>query len=68
MLIKTIFKENSTGQYRAEIYKGEDTNLYVEYYSPNGEQIKTELFQTNSILYVENMVSNWVNSIKVLNG
>lgn len=67
MLLKTLFKESDHGQYRAEIYQESETEFYVEYYSPAGS-IKRMPYKNSSILFVENMASNWLNSIKVLNG
>lgn len=67
MLLKTIFKESDHGQYRAELYKESETDYYVEYYSPAG-MIKSMPYKNSSILFVENMASNWLNSIQVLNG
>ncbi len=67
MLLKTLFKESDHGQYRAEIHKVNETNFYVEYYGPGGN-IKTMNYNNSSILFVESMASNWLNSIKVLNG
>jgi hypothetical protein len=67
MLLKTLIKESNHGQYRAEIHKVGENNFYVEYYSPSSN-IKTENYNNSSILFVENMASNWLNSIKVLNG
>lgn len=66
MLLKTLFKESDHGQYRAEIYKLDEVNYRVEYYGPSGN-IKTMPYNNSSILFVESMASNWLNSIKVLN-
>lgn len=67
MLLKTLFKESDHGSYRAEIHKETETNFKVEYYGPAGN-IKTAMYNNSSILFVESMASNWLNSIKVLNG
>lgn len=67
MLLKTLFKESDHGQYRAEIHKEDETNYRVEYYSPSGS-IKTMSYNNSSVLFVESMASNWLHSIKVLNG
>ena len=67
MLLKTIFKESDHGQYRAEIYQETETDYYIEYYSPAGS-IKRMPYKNSSILFVENMAQNWLNSIQVLNG
>ena len=67
MLLKTLFKESDHGQYRAEIYKENEQDYYIEYYSPAGN-IKRVPYKNSSILFVENMASNWLGSIKVLNG
>ena len=67
MILKTLFKESDHGQYRAEIHKIDDTNYRVEYYGPTGN-IKNMNYSNSSILFVENMALNWMNSVKVLNG
>lgn len=67
MLLKTLFKESDHGQYRAEIYNETETDFYIEYYGPAGN-IKRIPYKNSSILFVESMASNWLNSIKVLNG
>lgn len=67
MLIKTLFKESDHGSYRAEIYKKDETNFFVDYYSPSGK-IKTETFSNSNVSLIENSASIWLNGIKVLNG
>lgn len=67
MLLKTLFKESEHGQYRAEIHQESETDFYVEYYSPAGS-IKRITYKNSSVLFVEDMASNWLNSIRVLNG
>lgn len=67
MLLKTLFKESDHGQYRAEIHQESETDFYVEYYSPAGK-IKQMQYNNSSVLFVESMASNWLSSIKVLNG
>ena len=67
MLLKTLFKESDHGQYRAEIHQENDTDFCVEYYSPAGN-IKRMQYNNSSVLFVEDMASNWLSSIKVLNG
>jgi hypothetical protein len=67
MLLKTLFKESDHGSYRAEIHKENETDYYIEYYSPSGH-IKQIQYKNSSVLFVEDMANNWLNSIKVLNG
>ena len=67
MLLKTIFKESEHGQYRAEIHQETSSDYYIEYYSPSGS-IKQVPYKNSSVLFVEDMASNWLNSIQVLNG
>ena len=67
MLIKTLFKESDHGSYRAEIHKKDETNFFVDYYSPSGK-IKTENFSNSNVSLIENLASSWLNGIKVLNG
>lgn len=67
MLLKTLFKESDHGQYRAEIYKENEMDFYIEYYGPAGN-IKQVSYKNSSIALVEGMASNWLGSIKVLNG
>jgi len=67
MLLKTLFKESDHGQYRAEIYKENETDFRIEYYSPAGN-IKKMPYKNSSVFFVEEMASNWLSSIKVLNG
>jgi hypothetical protein len=67
MLLKTIFKESEHGQYRAEVYKETETDFYIEYYGPTGH-IKGVPYKNSSVLFVEDMANNWLNSIRVLNG
>ncbi len=67
MLLKTLFKENDIGQYRAEIHQETGRDYYVEYYGPSGN-IKKVPYKNSSILFVEDMALNWLNSIQVLNG
>ena len=66
-LLKTLFRESDHGQYRAEIYKETETDFYIQYYGPSGP-IKKMPYKNSSILFVESMASNWLSSIKVLNG
>lgn len=67
MLLKTLFKESDHGSYRAEIHKIDEADFKVEYYGPSGS-IKSVSYAKSNALFVENMASNWLNSIKVLNG
>jgi hypothetical protein len=67
MILKTLFKESDHGQYRAEIHKKDNNNFRVEFYGPTGS-IKTVDYDDASIIFVEGMASNWLNSVKVLNG
>lgn len=67
MLIKTLFKESDHGSYRAEIHKKDETNFFVDYYSPSGK-IKSEMFHNSSIPLIETSASNWLSGIQVLNG
>lgn len=67
MLVKTLFKESDHGSYRAEIHQENETDYFVEYYSPSGK-IKKLPYKNSSILFVEDMALNWLASIKVLNG
>lgn len=67
MILKTLFKESDHGQYRAEIHKIDETNYRVEYHGPTGN-IKNINYNNSSIFFVENIASNWLNSVKVLNG
>lgn len=67
MLVKTLVKESGDGVYRAEIHQVNATDYRIEYYGPTGS-IKTESFKSASIFYVENAATNWINSIRVLNG
>ena len=67
MLVKTLFKESDHGSYRAEIHKKDETNFFIDYYSPSGK-IKSGVFDNSSILYVETSALTWLDGIKVLNG
>lgn len=67
MLLKTLFKENDIGQYRAEIHQDTNKDYRVEYYGPSGS-IKNVSYKNSSVTFVEDMALNWLNSIQVLNG
>lgn len=64
--VNQFLGERDGQQLKAEIYAA--GSAYTINYFINGDFVKEEAVAGKSIYYVEDMASNWISGIKVLNG
>ena len=67
MLLKSFYKENNGGQFRADLNQTSD-GYSIDYYSGDGSKLNTEYRKDKSIQQLASIAENWVNSTQQLNG